>query len=191
MSASTPDDTTQLLVEARAGNGEAFDRLFAHLYHELRALAQHRLRAASAGETLSTTALVHEAYLRLVDQTRCDWQDRTHFMALAARAMRYVLIDYARARGAQKRGGGMQEVPLEAIQLVADARATELIMLNDALEELAGRDERLGRIVEYKFFGGLTFDEIAAATGRSVPTVKRDWTRARAWLSRSLNPTDG
>lgn len=188
MSSSTPD-TTQLLVEARAGSGEAFDRLFAHLYDELRALAQHRLRSSSAGETLSTTALVHEAYLRLIDRNRCDWQDRTHFLALAARAMRFVLIDYARARGAQKRGSGQQEVPLEAIHLAADELAVDLLMLNDALDELASRDTRLSQLVEYKFFGGLTFDEIAAATGLSVPTVKRDWVRARAWLSRSLTPT--
>jgi RNA polymerase sigma factor (TIGR02999 family) len=186
MSPSEPLDTTQLLVDARAGNGDAFDRLFSHLYRELRSLAQHRLRRLNAGETLSTTALVHEAYLRLMDQSRCDWQDRAHFFALAARAMRFVLIDYARARGAQKRGGGERPIPLDAIQLAADARATELVSLHEALEELALRDARLSRVVEYKFFGGLTFDEIAAVLGLSVPTVKRDWTRARAWLHRSL-----
>jgi RNA polymerase sigma factor (TIGR02999 family) len=186
MSPSEPLDTTQLLVDARAGNGDAFDRLFSHLYRELRSLAQHRLRRLKAGETLSTTALVHEAYLRLMDQSRCDWQDRAHFFALAARAMRFVLIDHARARGAQKRGGGERPIPLDAIQLAADARATELVSLHEALEELALRDARLSRVVEYKFFGGLTFDEIAAVLGLSVPTVKRDWTRARAWLHRSL-----
>jgi RNA polymerase sigma factor (TIGR02999 family) len=188
MSASEPLDTTQLLVDARAGDVEAFDRLFAHLYRELRTLAQHRLRGATDGETLSTTALVHETYLRLVDQSRCDLHDRAHFLALAARAMRFVLIDYARARGAQKRGGGVRPVPLDAIQLAADARADDLLRLHDALEELAERDARLSRVVEYKFFGGLTFEEIAAVSGCSVPTVKRDWTRARAWLHRSLQP---
>lgn len=191
MSASEPLDTTQLLVEARAGDADAFDRLFAHLYRELRTLAQHRLRGGSAGETLSTTALVHESYLRLVDQTRCDWQDRAHFLALAARAMRFVLIDYARARGAQKRGGGDRPIPLDAIQLAADARADDLLRLHEALEELAARDIRLSRVVEYKFFGGLTFEEIAAVCGCSVPTVKRDWTRARAWLHHSLQPATG
>jgi RNA polymerase sigma factor (TIGR02999 family) len=186
MSATEPLDTTQLLVDARAGDGDAFDRLFSHLYRELRSLARHRLRRLDAGETLSTTALVHEAYLRLMDQSRCDWQDRAHFLALAARAMRFVLIDYARARGAQKRGGGGQPIPLDAIQLAADVRAGDLVRLHEALEELATRDARLSRVVEYKFFGGLTFDEIAAVVGLSVPTVKRDWTRARAWLLRSL-----
>jgi RNA polymerase sigma factor (TIGR02999 family) len=188
MSAPEPVDTTQLLVNARAGDGDAFDQLFSHLYRELRSLAQHRLRRMHAGDTLSTTALVHEAYLRLMDQSRCDWQDRTHFLALAARAMRFVLIDYARAHSAQKRGGGGQAVPLDAIQLAAESRATELVTLHEALEELATRDTRLSRVVEYKFFGGLTFEEIATVLGLSVPTVKRDWTRARAWLHRSLEP---
>lgn len=155
-------------------------------------MASPDVRAPSLSvSTLSTTALVHEAYLRLMDQSRCDWQDRAHFLALAARAMRFVLIDYARAHSAQKRGGGSHAVPLDAIQLAAESRATEIVTLHEALEELATRDTRLSRVVEYKFFGGLTFEEIATVLGLSVPTVKRDWTRARAWLHRSLEPAPG
>ncbi len=180
------DDTTQLLINARGGDERAFDRLFEHLYRELRSLAHERLRRFRPGETLSTTALVHEAYLRLVDQSRAGLEDRSHFLALASRAMRFVLVDYARARSAQKRGGHRSDLPLDALHAAADERAADLLMLNDALGELADRDHRLSRVVEYRFFGGLTFEEIAQATGLSVPTLKRDWTRARAWLYRSM-----
>jgi RNA polymerase sigma factor (TIGR02999 family) len=183
---TTHPDTTQLLLDARAGDRAAFDRLFAHVYGELRDIARGRLAGFRFGETLGTTALVHETYLRLVDGSRVGAVDRAHFLAVAARAMRFVLVDHARARTAAKRGGAAADLPLDVVQLAADERAADLVALADALEELAAVDSRLSDVVDYRFFGGLTFDEIAAATGRSVPTVKRDWTRARAWLYRSM-----
>jgi RNA polymerase sigma factor (TIGR02999 family) len=184
-------DTTQLLLDARAGNRAAFDRLFSHVYDALREIAHQRLLKHRPGETLDTTALVHEAYLRLVDQTRAEWRDRAHFFALASRAMRFVLVDYARARTAAKRGGREPDVPLDAVQVAADERATDLVALAEALEGLTGVSPRLGEVVDYRFFGGLTFEEIAEATGMSVPTVKRDWARARAWLYRTMQPAAG
>jgi RNA polymerase sigma factor (TIGR02999 family) len=184
-------DTTQLLLHARAGDRDAFDRLYSHVYDELRRVAHQRLRAHRPGETLNTTALVHEAYLRLVDQSRAEWRDRAHFLALASRAMRFIVVDHARARGAQKRGGYSADVPLHAVQVAAEERAADLLALDDALEQLASTSERLGRVVEYRVFGGLTFEEIAEVTGLSVPTVRRDWTRARVWLYRSMQSAAG
>jgi RNA polymerase sigma factor (TIGR02999 family) len=179
-------DTTQLLLAARAGDREAFDNLYSRLYDELRAIAHKRLSRNRHGETLNTAALVHEAYLKLVDQTRVDLSDRAHFLALASRAMRFIIVDHARARAAKKRSGAADAVPLDTIRVAADDRAADLLELDDALERLARFDDRLGRIVEYRFFGGLTYDEIAAVTGVSVPTAKRDWVRARTWLYRAL-----
>jgi RNA polymerase sigma factor (TIGR02999 family) len=181
-----PIDTTQLLQDVRAGNRDAFDRLFEHVYEELRRIAHRRLQRHRPGETLSTTALVHEAYLRLVDQTAVEAVDRAHFFALASRAMRFILVDYARARLAKKRGGGAAAVPLDAVQVAADERAADVLSLNEALETLARRSERLSRTVEYRFFGGLSYDEIAQVSGCSIPTVKRDWARARAWLYHTM-----
>lgn len=182
----TPSDATQLVLASRAGDRATFDQLFALLYDDLRQAAHQRLRRHHAGETLSTTALVHEAYLRLVDQSRVQWADRVHFLALAARAMRFVLIDYVRERAAEKRGGAAEVVPLDAVQVAAEDRAVDLLALDEALEQLLRHSPRLGQLVEYRFFGGLGYDEIAEATGLSVPTVKRDWVRARAWLFRAM-----
>ena len=179
-------DTTQLLLDARAGEPDSFDRLFSHLYAALRQIARQRLRRHGAGRTMGTTALVHESYLRLVDQSRAGLQDRKHFYAVASRAMHSILVDYARERSAQKRGGGAPDVPLDAVQVAADDRAVDVLELADALERLAAFDRRLSDIVQYRFFGGLTFEEIADTTGLSVPTVKRDWARARAWLYRAM-----
>ncbi len=178
---ATPD-TTQLLLDARSGRREAFDALLPKVYEALRVIAHRRLREQHAGETLNTTALVHEAYLRLINGERVQWQDRAHFFALASRAMRFVLVDYARAHAAGKRGGPGRDLPLSAFQVQADERAEDLLALDEALSTLAARDERLSTLVEYRFFGGLTYDEIAEVSGRSVPTVKRDWQRARTWL---------
>lgn len=187
----TPEpETTQLLRAARAGDRESFDRLFAHVYEELRGLAHRRLARHRPGDTLDTTALVHELYLRLVDQARVDWRDRAHFFALAARAMRFIVVDHARARTAAKRGGNQGPVTLERVQIAADERAADVLALDDALVQLAGTSERLSRLVEYRFFGGMSYDEIAEVTGWSVPTVKRDWTRARVWLYRSMNAAE-
>jgi RNA polymerase sigma factor (TIGR02999 family) len=175
-------DTTQLLLAARAGDRAAADRLFAHVYDALREIARRRLRGRRPGATLDTTALVHEAYLRLADRSPGGWHDRAHFYAVAARAMRFVLVDHARARTAAKRGGASPDLPLDAVQIAADDRAVDVLALADALERLGAVSARLRDVVDYRFFGGLTFEEIADATGTSVATVKRDWTRARAWL---------
>jgi RNA polymerase sigma factor (TIGR02999 family) len=191
MTTTTPPDTTQLLLDARSGNREAFDRLFSHVYDELRQIAHRRLLKFRPGETFDTTALVHEAYLKLVDQARSGGRDRAHFLALASRAMRFVLVDYARARSAQKRGCRAADVPLDAVQVAAEERAADLLVLADALEQLSRVSARLSEIVDYRFFGGLTFDEIAEAMGLSAPTVKRDWVRARTWLYRSMQTAAG
>ena len=173
--------TTMLLRSARAGSREAFDELFSITYDELRRAARQRLSRSQAGETLNTTVLVHEAYVRLVDGAGAEWVDRAHFLALASRAMRFVLIDHVRSGHAEKRGGGMVGISLDDVQL-GDAPDHDLLALNEALENLSSYSARLAQVVEYRFFGGLTYDEIATATGTSVPTVKRDWVRARAWL---------
>lgn len=181
-------DTTQLLLEARAGDSEAAERLFGHLYAELQALARVHLRAHGPAATLETGGLLHEAYLRLVDRGRVAPADRTHFLALASRAMRFVLCDRARAQGRQKRGGPAHTLPLEAaLTLEApDEGAAELLALDRALDHLRAFSERLADLVEYRFFGGLSYPEIADVTGRSVATVERDWTRARLWLYEAL-----
>lgn len=187
----TPAETTQLLRQARSGSREAFDRLFAQVYEELRRIAHRRLRQFRPGETLDTTGLVHEVYLRLVDQTGVESADRSHFLALASRAMRFIVVDYARSRSRRKRDAGGAAVPLETVQLAASQRASDLLALDEALEALGRSSERLCRLVEYRFFGGLSYDEIAEVTGRSVPTVKRDWSLARAWLHRSMRTAEG
>ncbi len=179
---SAAPTTTELIGSARAGDRDAFDRLFAHVYDELRGIAHHRLRRHRAGDALNTTGLVHEAYLRLVGHSALEPADRAHFLALASRAMRFVLVDHARARRMQKRGGDMQPVPLDEVQIAAAEREMDLVVLDEALERLGGLDEQLGRLVELRFFGGLSYDEIAELTERSVRTVKRDWSRARTWL---------
>jgi len=180
---------TTLLKEAQAGDRDAFKEVMPHVYDELRRIAHQRLMKHRPSQTLNTTALVHEAYLRLVDQTQADWQDRAHFFAVASRSMRFIIIDYVRARTAEKRGGAPDDVPLDDVQVaIADERAADLLTLNDALEQLAAVNERLSQLVEYRFFGGLTYREVAEVTGRSVPTVKRDWARARTWLYRALQP---
>lgn len=181
------EEATALLRRSRSGSRAAFDELYALAYEDLRVAAHQRLLGQRTGETLNTTALVHEAYVRLVDATRAEWSDRAHFLALASRAMRFVLIDHVRARQAEKRGGDQVAVSLHESALAGDGRSSDLLALNDALERLYSYSERLGRVTEYKFFGGLTHEEIAEALAVSVPTVKRDWVRARAWLYQTMN----
>ena len=181
----TSADVTTLLVQAREGDRAALDRLMPLVYDELRRIARLR-RAGDGGATLDTTGLVHDAYLRLIDGTRVAWRDRAHFFAVASRAMRFVVVDHARARQAQKRGGAADPLPLDRVQVAAEARAAELVALDDALDRLAAHDARLAEVVELRFFGGLTHDEVAEVTGRSVPTIKRDWARARGWLHRFM-----
>jgi RNA polymerase sigma factor (TIGR02999 family) len=178
-------DVTQALLSA-AGDEEAAGRLWALVYDGLRRIAHRELRGERPGHTLATTALVHEAYLRLVDEARVSWRDRAHFYALACRAMRHILVDYARQRNAQKRQGRRHEVPLEeALDMAAD-RSEDLVALDEALEKLAARDARLGQVVECRFFGGLSSAETAEVMGTSLRTVERDWGRARTYLYQAL-----
>jgi RNA polymerase sigma factor (TIGR02999 family) len=175
---------TQLdvLDALRSGRRDALDDLTSLLYDELREIA-HRHRARESRDvTLATTALVHEAYLKLVDQSRAHWNDRAHFLALAAVAMRHILTDRARARLAAKRGGARDAVTFDDEIIASEEQPGALLQIHEALDRLAGVDARLACIVEYRFFGGLTPDEIAAALGVTVRTVERDWAKARVLL---------
>jgi RNA polymerase sigma factor (TIGR02999 family) len=178
---------TQILVDARQGGADGANaRLAEALYPELRRLAAALMRRERQDHTLQPTALVGEAFLRLVDQTRIDWQDRNHFLGIAARVMRQILVDHARRHGAVKRGAGVQMVTLDD-NLSGNAGPVELLVVNDALERFARLDERGARVVEMRVFGGLTIDEIAGALGVSKRTVDNDWAVARMWLARELS----
>lgn len=181
---------TNLLVAWGQGDKAALERLTPLVYKELRRLAQWHMKRERVGHTLQATALVNEAYLRLVDINQVQWQDRAHFFAMAARQMRRILIDAARKHGNEKRGGDVQKVSLDEGLLVPD-RAEELVALDDALEALAKMDERRGQVVEMKFFGGLSVEEIAEVLNVSPDTVKRDWRLAKAWLGRELRRARG
>lgn len=183
---SRPEGVTQLLIAYRDGDREAFDRLVPMIYDDLRRIARRQLRRGSPGQTLDTTGLVHEAYLKLVDPAKVDWQDRGHFLAVSARAMRQVVIGYARKRSAGKRGGGERPVTLDEAQIGIDDQAERLLALDRALERLGAHDERLARVVECRFFAGLSEEETAQALGVSLRTAQRDWMRARAWLKEEL-----
>jgi RNA polymerase sigma factor (TIGR02999 family) len=180
-----PGMVTQLLVASR-DDRSALDRLLPLVYDELSRIARRHLRRQS-GQTFNTVALVHEAYLKLVDQTQVSFQDRTHFLATAARAMRHILVDYARRRGAQKRGAGVRPLSLDDVDVAVEEQAAFLLGLDEALTRLAAVNERLSQIVEYRFFGGLTEEETAAALGISDRTVRRDWIKAKAWLRLELS----
>jgi RNA polymerase sigma factor (TIGR02999 family) len=186
MSAS-PSEITRLIAEYAGGDKRVVDRLFKLVYDDLRLIAHRQLRREAEGHTLNTTALVHEAYLGLVDQTRSGWRDRAHFFAVASTAMRHILIDYARWRRAEKRGGATIRVPLRD-DLVEDGGGADvdLLALDEALTALSERDARMGRTVECRFFGGMTVEETSEALGTSVRTVERNWTRAKAYLYRAL-----
>jgi len=180
-------DLTQLLIDVRQGNHTAVGDLFDRVYDELRVLAHAQLRRMQPGYTLHTTALVHEAYLKLCDQTRLDVHDRAHFFALSARAMRQVLIDYFRRTRAEKRGGDHRPVMFQEGLIPVEDRGEVLLALDEALTRLAGLNERLSRVVEYKFFGGMTQEEIARVLGVTDRTVRNDWRKAKAWLARELS----
>lgn len=184
---SIAPDATDLLVDLREGDREAVDRLFPLVYDELRRLAHLQRRRLRPGQTLNTTALVHEAYLKLVDQSRMGWNDRAHFLAVCARAMRQVVLNYARRQSAQKRGGSQTPLPLDETRLAPEQRAGVFIALDEALTQLTKRDERMGRVVECRFFGGLTEKEIAHVLEVSERTVRRDWRKARRWLAQALS----
>jgi RNA polymerase sigma factor (TIGR02999 family) len=176
---------TDLLLQVRQGTPEAMDRLFSVVYAQLRRIAHRQLQGERPGHTLGTTGLVHEAYLKLVDQSRIDWQDRGHFFAMAARAMRQVLVDYARRYRTQRRGGGLQHVALTDGPAVEE-QARLVLDVHEALERLAGVSERLSQVVECRYFAGLTVEETAAALGVTTRTVERDWVKAKGWLYQEL-----
>ena len=175
-------EITALLGELSGGNRAIVDELVPLLYDELYNIAQRQLYGERSGHTLNATALLHEAYFKLVDQTRINWQNRAHFFAIASQAMRRILITHARKRNALKRGGGQIIATFDESALMREVRAAELISLDEALTELATFNERQSKVVEYRFFGGLKHEEIAEALGVSVPTVRLDWRLARAWL---------
>lgn len=176
-------DITQLLAAHKAGDVTAFDRLFPLVYQQLKAMAHVRTGQGQGTPTLNTTALVHEAYEKLVRQEDLAWEDRGHFFAVAARAMRQIVVDYARERTARKRGGGKTRVTLNENTAVVETQAGRLLDLERALEKLAGENERLVRLIECRFFTGLTEAEAAQTLNVSTRTVQRDWTKARAWLA--------
>jgi RNA polymerase sigma factor (TIGR02999 family) len=170
----------------RAGDREAFDQLFPLVYDELRQMAHRQLGNERHDHTLGTTALVHETYLKLVDQTRAQLSDRAHFFAVAARAMRRILVDYARRHLALKRGGAHPQVRLDDTELITDHRADTLVALDEALTRLAQLDERLSQVIELRFFAGLTEDEAAEVLAVTPRTVRRDWVKAKGWLYDAL-----
>ncbi|MFI5180047.1 MAG: sigma-70 family RNA polymerase sigma factor [Thermoanaerobaculia bacterium] len=182
-------DVTRLLVEWSRGDERALDTLLPLVYSELRKMARRYLSRERPDHTLQPTAVVHEAFLRLVKQRRVDWKNRSHFFSIAARSMRRILVDHARTRGAGKRGGGQALIPLDASSRTADPRTVDLIALDDALNRLERLDRTKASIVEMRYFSGLTIDETAEALGSSPSTVKRDWTLARAFLYRELTRT--
>ncbi len=182
----TSTTITDFLLEARAGDRQALDRLFGSVYQELHRIAHDVLRHERTDHTLGTTGLVHEAYFKLVDQNRVEWHDRAHFFGVASRAMRQILVDYARRRGAVKRGGRVQLLALEEGLVSAEERAQGLLAVDEAVTRLAAHDSGLAQVVECRFFAGLTEEETAEATGASLRTVQRRWRRAKAWLYQEL-----
>ena len=179
-------DVTQLLVDWSNGDQAALDKLLPLVNAELRQLAKRYMRRESPGHTLQTSALVNEAYLRLIDQNHVQWQNRAHFLGIAAQLMRRILIDHARGHQYAKRGGGAVQVSLDETVAVTEARAAELLAVDEALEKLTAMDARKGRIVELRFFSGMTEEETAEVMGISTPTVQREWRAAKAWLRRML-----
>jgi len=183
-------EISELLAARRMGDADALNRLLPLVYDELKRIARRQRGGKRGGNTLTTTALVHETFLRLVDQSQAEWEDRAHFLAVAARAMRQLLIDHARRHQAAKRGGAWRPVALDVdavpVSTVADGRAETLLTLDGALDRLAGLDERASRVVECRFFGGMTEPETAAALGVTERTVQRDWVKAKGWLRQEL-----
>jgi RNA polymerase sigma factor (TIGR02999 family) len=176
---------TDLLLRGRPSG--AVEALVPLVYAELHELAERQMRRENPGHTLSPTALVHEAYIRMIDQTRVEWQDRAHFFAIASQAMRRVLIDHARRHGAERRGGGVHPLDVNEVDIPLEERAEVLLALDEALRELSEVDERLARVVELRYFGGLTETEAAEVLGVTERTVRRDWVKARGWLLRKMN----
>ena len=193
MQPSDPSDTsrtqplTELLLALRDGRAGVVDQLYPLVYEELHRIAHRALRGERTGHTLGTTGLVHEAYLGLVDQTRLEYRDRAHFYGIAARAMRHILVDYARRHGAAKRGGNQRAISLDEAILAVEDRAEALLALDEALSELEALDPRLGQVVQCRFFGGLTEEETGEVLGVTARTVRRDWLKAKGWLYHHLS----
>lgn len=188
MSERPPENVTQLLLDWSKGDERALSELMDLVYAELRGLAERYLRRERPDGVLQATALVHDAYIRLIDQRRVQWQNRAHFFGVAAQMMRRILVDHARSRDAQKRGGGRQRFSLSDVVAATGEPEVDLVELDQALTKLTAIDEQQARIVELRFFSGLTIEETAAALGISPATVKREWRTAKAWLHRELNP---
>jgi RNA polymerase sigma factor (TIGR02999 family) len=187
MTASSPNEVTQLLLAWSDGDRTALDELMPLVYDELRRLAHYHMGREHRGHTLQTTALVNEAYLRLIDQRSVKWRNRAHFFGIASQMMRRILVDHARSRHYAKRGGGAHQVSLDEALLVSEERAAEVVAVDDASTALAEIDERKSQIVEMRFFGGLSIEETAEVLAVSPGTVMRDWTMAKAWLHREIN----
>jgi RNA polymerase sigma factor (TIGR02999 family) len=181
------DGVSQLLIDWSAGDREALDQLTPLVYDELRRLAKRHMARERPDHTLQTSALINEAYLRLVDQKNMQWQNRTHFFAVAAHVMRHVLIDHARSYGYAKRGAGAHKMPLDEAAAFSSQRAREFVALDDALAALAELDPRRSQVVELRFFGGLSIEETAEVLKISSPTVQREWRAAKAWLGRFIS----
>jgi RNA polymerase sigma factor (TIGR02999 family) len=186
MTAPAPHEVTQLLIDWNNGNQSALDKLMPLVDRELHRLAHHYMRRENPGQTLQTTALVNEAYLRLIDQKHVHWKNRAHFFALAAQLMRRILVDHARSRQYAKRGGGAQRISFDEAMVVSHERGADLIALDEALDKLATIDPRKSKVVELRFFGGLSVEETAEALHISPVTVMREWSMAKAWLYNSL-----
>jgi RNA polymerase sigma factor (TIGR02999 family) len=187
MTAATQKSITQLLVAWSEGDRGALDELVPLVHAELRRIARNYMRGERKGHTLQTTALINEAYLRLVDQKQVRWQNRAHFLAIASEMMRRILVDYARRRQYQKRGAGAVQVTLSEAAELVNERSPDLVALDEALKSLAEIDPRRSRVVELRFFGGLSIEETAEVLKVSTTTVERDWTIAKAWLHKTVN----
>ncbi len=183
---AAPEEITRLLINWRNGDKAALDQLTPLVYEELRRLARGFMRRERHDHTLQTSALINEAYLRLVDQDETNWQNRAHFFAVAAQIMRHILVDHARSHGYEKRGAGAQKVGLDEVMVISEDRARELVELDEALTSLATVDPRKSRIIELRFFGGLNIDETAEVMELSPTTVQREWRAAKAWLRRFI-----
>lgn len=180
------EKVTKLLAEFSGGNRDVVDELTPHVYQELKRLAGAQLRRERPGHTLQATALVHEAYLKLIDQRNANWQNRAHFFGVACRIMRRILLDYAKSIQREKRGGGAHKTSLDEALVVSEDRASDLVQIDQALIRLEALDPRQAKVVELRFFGGLNVEETAEVLGISAPTVKREWAMAKAWLHREL-----
>ena len=183
---SSTHEVTELLTAWSGGDKAALDKLMPLIHQELRRLAHHYMSRERPGHTMQTTALVNEAYLRLVNREGVHWQNRAHFFAIASQLMRHILVDHARSHAYAKRGGGAQTISLDEAMVVSQERAAEVVALDDVLKQLADIDPQQSRIVELRFFGGLTIEETAVVLGLSPATIKREWQTAKAWLYHEL-----